>query len=477
LEWTVLFRGLALALGAPCLVVGAACAALAATGVASPPQRPESRDLLFQDLGAGHVSVLLSSPYSDGGRVLWTSGEEVIAKIDAATFDVIATLRRPGAPSDDGSRRERLIALLDSDRPAAERRRAAASDGWHPAASAGSLLDPDNRLLVPEGRSIAAYGDAEPGARLSGIRVAQRFTLPASIPGTFGRLGLTRDGHIVATTSAGVVVALARGFSRLTTVVLPHAPGREDGAGSWVRGGPVVDDRDGIYVATARHLHRIAWNGSDLSVAETAGAWSEPLQGGLAEGATPAFLGAGEDGDRLVAIVAGEPPSLLTLLWRDDLPAGASGGRSGRIAAVQEIAFGPGTTRSSRPANLALVIHGNGLLAAAASAPLPLEPSPGGLAKWIWDPRARTLRAAWSIDTGAVSGAPVVTPDGRGIWFVAFRDGRSALEGIDWESGAPLATRPLGGARFLAPGAPLLDPAGRFVAGSLFGVMRIGFAR
>ena len=468
-DGTVPFRALALGLGlalsAPCLIFAA-------------PQRPESRDLLFQDLGTGHVTVLLSSPYPDGGRVLWTCGEEVVAKIDAATFDVIATLRRPGSPSDDGSRRERLIALLDSDRPAAERRRAAASDGWHPPTAAGSLLDADNRLLVPEGRSIAAFADAEQGARLSGIRVAQRFTLPASIPGGISRLGLTRDGHVVAATSAGIVVALARGFSRLTTVVLPHAPGRDDVASLWVRGGPVVDDRDGIYVATARHLHRIAWNGSDLSVAETQGAWSEPLQGGLAEGATPALLGAGEDGDRLVAIVAGEPPSLLTLLWRDDLPAGAPGAGSGRIAAAQEIAFGPGATRSSRPAAPALALRGNGLLVAAASAPLPLEPSPGGLTKWNWDPRARTLRAAWSIDTGAVSGMPVVTSDGREVWFVAFRDGRSALEGIDWESGARVATRPLGGARFLAPGAgPILDPAGRFVTGSLFGVTRIGLTR
>ncbi|HZN02896.1 MAG TPA: hypothetical protein VFD06_04855 [Candidatus Polarisedimenticolia bacterium] len=41
-----------------------------------------------------------------------------------------------------------------------------------------------------------------------------------------------------------------------------------------------------------------------------------------------------------------------------------------------------------------------------------------------------------------------------------------------------MLSRPLGGARALAPGAlPMLDPEGRFVTGSLFGVMRIELAR
>ena len=451
-------------------------------------------ELRFQDLGVGHTSVFLSSAYPDGGRVLWTSGESVVAKIDAATFDVIATLRRSGAASDDGARRERLIGLLDDlARPPADRIAAAAAEGFRTPAPPGALLDADNRLLVPEGRSIAAYGDAEPGARLSGIRVAQRFNLPASIPGRIARLARTRDGTVVAATSAGVVLALARGFSRLTTVVLPHAPGK-DSSSAWVHGGPVADDRDGLFIASTHHLHRIAWTGSNLSVADSDGAWSEPVQGGCAEGAVPSLLGTGEDRDRLVAIASGDPPSTLTLLWRDDVgrddraevkSSGNPGERvtggapaTGRIAASQPIAFdAAGSSRPGAAAAPILATLGDGILAFAATPSLPIDPTPRGMKKWTWNRRTRALESAWSkSDTGAVSGAPVVTT--RAVWFVAVKDGRCAVEGLDWGSGAPIATRPLGGARFLSPGAqPILDPEGRFVTGTLFGVARVSLAR
>lgn len=415
----------------------------------------------------------------------------MVAKLDASTFDVIATLRRPATPSDDSGRHARLIEVLESDRPPRERLGDLMAGGWSPPeVPGGSILDADNRLLVPDGRSILAYADAEPQARFSGIRVAQRFNLPASIAGRFTRLELLQDGAVAAATSAGSVIVLARGFSRLATVLLPHAPGPahvdwKDGAvPSWVRGGPVADDRGGLYVTSPQHLHRVSWDGWNLSAASADGAWSEPV-GNLEPGATPVLVGGGTDGNRLVAV---RTDGTLVLLWRDVVPGTPGGTPGSRIAARQTLAFdatGAAPARLTTTSAPVLLALGDALLVTAGSSPLPLEPDfRAGVQKWIWEPQTRTLARAWSKnDIGAVSGAPVLQdadPDRSGpgapgaVWFVSFERGGTRLVGLDWKSGDRITDQPLGGARCLSPAAvPILDTEGRLVTASVFGVQRI----
>src|SRR5262249_8527107 len=153
--------------------------------------------------------------------------------------------------SDDHGRHEATIAALDGGAPPAEALPPTAAGAGGPAAPrAAILLDADGRLIVPEDRRLVAYGDGEPGVRLSGIRVAQHFELPASIAGRFTGLTRAADGHLVAATSAGWVVALARSFSRLAAARLLHAPARESESDSWVTGGPVLEG-DGVYIPSA----------------------------------------------------------------------------------------------------------------------------------------------------------------------------------------------------------------------------------
>jgi YD repeat-containing protein len=483
-----------LLLGAAVLLFGAAAyastpipggtAPASATTVPAQAPRPER---LYQDLGPAITHVYLSAPYPDGGRVLWACGWSVVVKIDAGTFDVIATLRRPGAPSDDTGRREGLIASFDAHSEVPDqfalapgafgvRAPAGSAMGTPPlsVAPTAPVLDADGRLLVPEDRAIVAYGDVEPGVRLSGIRVAQRFEMPASIPGRFTGLFVLADGHVAAATDAGWVVVLARGFSRLATARLENAS-----ASNRVRGPLVADDRGGLFVASERHLHRVAWDGSDLSTDPKDGAWSEPLAvpGGLPAGSIPVLLEAGAD--RLVAVITATAPSTLLVMWRDAIPEGwraAEPGRSPRIAALRWMTapatahdgmrgWGRGPARAALPS---LAATGAGLLVS--------TDGPDGPERLTWDAQARVLTPAWtSAAAPAPMGGVVFSQGAQHVYYVGRHDGRPTLVGLDWASGAVALDRPLDGARFSAQWAvPLLDPAGRYVSGCMFGVMRLG---
>ena len=454
--------------------------------VSAAPLSESAREPLYQDLGRAITRVFLSAPYPDGGRVLWAAGRTVVAKIDAETFDVIATLRRPGSQTDDSGSRERSLASTDE--LIAERERTASTPpdpkmrppasailgSWPPlsATPPGPAFDAEGRILMPEERAIVAYGDVEPGGRLSGIRVAQRFELPASIPGRLTGLTLTADGHVAAATDAGHIVVLARGFSRLSTVKLPRLS-REKA--SWVSGPVVADDRGGLFVASRDRLHRVAWDGSNLSVDAADGAWSAPVRGGFEPGTTPTLIEAGND--RLIAVLAGLERDALVVMWRDAIPEnwsnpGAAG--SPRIAAEQRPGGGAprsaGPAREDSPTDQAL----SSLAAAGAGLFVSINGS-GGPKRLTWDANARTLSSAWTSHAPAPMGGVVFSSDGRRVYYIGRRLGRPALLGLDWESGVIALDRPLASSRFLAQWAvPMLDPPGRYVSGCWYGIMRAG---
>lgn len=470
----------AAALVGAAVVVGSAAPGAASPGAASPGPGiplPPAGGALYQDLGAGIRTVLLSDPYPGGARVLWACGTSIVAKLDAESFDVIATLRRPGGGSDDSGRRERVIAAIDAGPGSASDGAAAAAPA--PPDGPAPLLDADNRLIVSGERSLLAYGDAERGTPSSGIREVQRFELPASIPGRFTGLVKAPDGHLIGTTSAGFVVSVARGFSRLATARLPHAPARDESE-AWVRGGPIVDDRGGVYVATAHHLHRVAWDGANLSTAPEAGAWSEEVRGGCAPGVLPVFPGGGPAGDRLVAVATAGDPAGVAAFWRDDPPASqpapdslkASSGppapRS-RLAAEAEIPLlgdhGPGA--GDRPGK-----NGNGAHLFASPEGVLASAGAGGLAGLRWDSGRRSFDRRFSSELRP-GGGVVLSPDGGTVYFLASEEHLTSVYGFDTKSAGPPLRRALGGARFLPRGAaPILDPQGRFVSGCLFGVLR-----
>jgi hypothetical protein len=43
-----------------------------------------------------NLLYLVSGPYTDGKRVIWTNGSQCMTKLDYDTFDIIAQLRDAG---------------------------------------------------------------------------------------------------------------------------------------------------------------------------------------------------------------------------------------------------------------------------------------------------------------------------------------------------------------------------------------------
>ena len=66
-------------------------------------------EMQYAWLGPGHFGGLISSPYPDGRRVIWSNGRETIAKLDYDTLEVLATI--------PVSRRGRHAARHDAVRP------------------------------------------------------------------------------------------------------------------------------------------------------------------------------------------------------------------------------------------------------------------------------------------------------------------------------------------------------------------------
>src|SRR5690348_11716249 len=70
-----------------------------------------AHDLRYVTIGPGHFGGLISSPYPDGRRVIWSNGRQQIVKLDYETLDVIAsrpTGLEPITPGDE------LIAEADA---------------------------------------------------------------------------------------------------------------------------------------------------------------------------------------------------------------------------------------------------------------------------------------------------------------------------------------------------------------------------
>ena len=68
---------------------------------------------LHARLGPGHFGSLLTGPYPDGRRVIWSNGREQLAKLDAETLEVLATYAIPGVAQSDPDVLEADLAGLD----------------------------------------------------------------------------------------------------------------------------------------------------------------------------------------------------------------------------------------------------------------------------------------------------------------------------------------------------------------------------
>ena len=482
------------------------------------PQGPSAvltdKDFQYAALGPGHFGGMISSPYPDGRRAIWSNGRQVIAKLDYDTLEVLAQCPTGTEHIADAAELEQLASGLDElegDEAVAHAvglslRFLTGLDGVY------SLLDRDNTLFVGRADHVAAYAEADPADsadRAGPIAERDRWHRPDPVEGRFVGVNITFDGRLVLTTDHGWVVSLARDFGDYQALRLPGADTAAEHCArqaaeyghtgyGWVRTGSCTGDDGGIYVCSVDRVHKVIWTGERLSADPCDGAWSSPYRngGGNGSGTTPSLMGFGDDEDRFVVIGDGDDVVNITLLWRDEIPDDwrqLPDAPSRRIAGLGPAHMGD-PDRAEIKTEQSVTVSGYGAMAVnnePASVP-PGWPSAGlrmfsfllghkpqftpyGLHKYRWDPEARTLREAWvNTEVSSPNSVPAVA-EGSGLVFTCgTRRGRWTVEALDWATGESRFHYAVGGSLYNTLGAGMsLDEEGRLVYGTIFGKVRI----
>ncbi|MCJ7436350.1 MAG: hypothetical protein MUP97_01130 [Acidimicrobiia bacterium] len=481
-------------------------------GPMGPSEVLDEDDVRYSWLGPGHFGGMISSPYPDGSRVIWSNGREVIAKLDYETLDVLATL-----PVGDGtvtpvSELETMVDGLDSSHGADAIEHALGLtlrfmmglDGVY------ALVDRYNTLFVGRRTHAVAYTESDPTDPASPVVERARWEKPEHIVGSFVGMNMSFDGRLVLTTDHGWVVALDRDFARYDAIQLPGAveeaaahcarmeADRGNTAYGWVRTSCCVDDADGIYVSSVDHAHKVVWTGERLSVDPADGAWSAAYRNGagFGSGTTPSLMGFGSAEDHFVVIGDGDDVVNITLLWRDEIPddwVGLANAPSRRIAGLGPANMGDPDAVAIQTEQ-SITVSGYGAMTVnnePATVPegfpeqglrmlvffLGHDPAytPHGLHKYEWDPKTRELREAWvNTDVSSPNSVPFVSQASNIVYTCGARDGRWTIEAVDWSTGRSAFHYVLGSSKFNTLGAGVtLDDDGRLLFGTIFGKTRI----
>lgn len=348
-----------------------------------------------------------------------------------------------------------------------------------------SLLDRDNRQIVPYGRAIEVWGDARSGSRTSQPKLLVRYPLPARAlcrPND-EIVGLTMryDGRLAFATRYGMVGTISREPESMSDEALRVAsingekcadPAVPEAALELISNSIAADEHGGMYPASNRAQYRFDDDGTAVTRAWRAEYAVEPSSGGVrltdGTGSTPTLMGTGEDDDRFVVITDGQRVMHLTLLWRDEIPEDwepIAPGKDRRIACEVPITFDD-PTATDTVSEQSVVVRGyasyvpnNQLRDAgwvnrlsdtqrvAVSGFLGQDPkhAPYGLERIDWDPETRTCKVRWvNRDVSIPNGVPSMSAATNLVYGVGQRSGVWGLEGVDADSGASRLWIPAG---------------------------------
>ncbi|NNE57568.1 MAG: hypothetical protein HKN36_05630 [Hellea sp.] len=267
----------------------------------------------------------------------------------------------------------------------------------------------------------------------------------------------------------------------------------------WVRNANAVDEDGGIYVVSRNHMHKIVWDGDQLSTHEADGAWTAKYRNGWGEGsgATPSLMGFGEE-DRFVVITDGDFRMNVTLFWRDGIPEDwqqLEGAPSRRIAGQAPVTMGELDVQeiqseqsnivagygvfvvNNTPRNTPFYLPKEGVGRGLTIGPFGNNPKyqPYGIQKFNWNEKERRLEEAWANETiSSPNGVPWVSTGSGQVYFIGARDNLWTLEAVDWLTGEPTFHYIIGGQKYNSEfSGPAIDEKGRMFYGTMFGRARI----
>ncbi len=462
-------------------------------------------EIQYAPVGPAHFGAYVSSPYSDGRRVIWSNGLDRIVKVDFETFQVLATYWVPGARRWTEAEADTSIARFDASNSGlfAIWRAFRDASKLRDLSSVYTVLDVDNTYYIADKTgSITAYADADPTDPASPIVEKAVFRMPSEVTGLTVGMNMTFDGWLIVPTEHGYVIAISRDLKEHRVIRLRHSEGAEERAtGStgygWVRNGVAIDENGGLYIASQAHMHKVVWTGDRLSTDAADGAWTAGYLNGWGHGtgATPSLMGFGDE-DRFVVITDGEPLMNVVLFWRAAIPDDwemLSGAPDRRIAGMLPADMGDSELKEIQ-SEQSVVVAGYGALvvnnvprnvpwylpsraATLLISYLGSEPryQPYGVQKFAWDPDSRSLRRAWvNRDVSSPSCVPIASYSSDRVYLIGARENRWTLEALEWLDGRSAFHSVIGGQRYnpLFSGTEL-DEAGRVHYGTPWGRVRL----
>jgi hypothetical protein len=437
-------------------------------------------------LSAAEIDHLWSSPiaggildyrYADGTTVFWVPQVDRIMKLRLNAQNQLEKLAElpllpKKFPRIRPEQMQQVVDVLDSNALNSEAYDSLAAQ-WKGYQIEGlrayyAMVNSEGILYVGHRDAVVAYGDAEPGKPQSAIvKLGQygfdksRLQLGMKMP-TVVMIGLnmTHDGHIVAVTIDGTVIAITPDLSRAFYYTLTDQQ---------IWNSIAVDEAGGVYVIGNRKLHKLVWTGAGFSDRAEDGAWVESyrigdldasLRAGRGSGTTPALMGAADDPDRFVAIADAANVNNFILYWRDQIPEDwqqLPGSSSRRVAAMLPVNFGDSALTSSYSENSATIFDYGAVLAnnqASTGEKMTLDVqlklrdparTPYGVQKFQWHPASRKLQVAWiRADISSPNSTPVVAMDNRQLHVVGVKGGDWVMQALDWDSGETRAVYTLG---------------------------------
>jgi len=192
------------------------------------------------------------------------------------------------------------------------------------------VVDNENTLYSNYGKSLYAFVLKNPANPTEGIIPraviqdvltsiqGENYPKDAQIRG----LSMTYDGFLIILFTNGVAV-IPRNLDTKKASFYPF------GDDEIVYNSLAVDEKNGLYVASDKIMHKLVWNGTALSDAEADGAWTSPytystqppiIKFGSGTGSTPTLMGVGNNKDKLVVITDGAKHMNLVAFWRDNIP-------------------------------------------------------------------------------------------------------------------------------------------------------------
>ena len=504
----------------------------------------ENGGLTYTHLGPGHFGFAISPPYPNGKRVVWSNGADRISKLDYDTLEVIDEFFLENSPvylaaegpvtaEQADSEFNRLdflpkwrwtgLATMFTTVPLVKKYLGGGLAGVY------YLLSSDNTLYVGGKESILAYADVEPGDQQSSITLKQEWVKPAHITGGFNSMNITYDGWICGATDDGWLVMVKRDFSEYRALQLTGAEvapawnqrmlddGQRQGAATWVRNAPAIDKDGNIFIPSLQHMHKVTWDGENLSKDPADGAWVEPYSNkgsisvafediidpstgkpfsfenvNVGSGSTASLMGHGRE-DQFVVITDGDKLMNMVLFWRNDIPEDwqqLENAPSRRIAGMLPANIGRLDTEEVQTEQ-SVVVGGYGAFVvnnAPASKPLSQAPdgayiglaghhpdfTPHGVQKFEWDPQARALKEDWvNTEVSSVNAVPIVSNGANKVYTVGARDGRWTMEALDWDTGASSFHFTTGSSRFNTQfSGVMMDQEGRIMHTTVHGIVR-----